>query len=116
MGTWRCSDVVVHDGAAAVSLSQTFYITFSIIADCSLPLSSLDTYLHTVYHQTWSSVELFVANMTLKVPRLLVLNQNFFIIKLTVAIPAPRLQRLLLLSTHFSRGVIGFKELESGEK
>ena len=44
-----------------------------------------------------NSVELLMAMITFEVFRLLVIDQDFFIIELSIAIPTPRLQLLLLL-------------------
>ena len=57
-------------------------------------------YLHTMDNKTWGCVQLLVTHMTLKVPRFLVLYKNLLIFKLSVAVPAPWLQWLLLLSSH----------------
>jgi hypothetical protein len=43
--------------------------------------------LHTVDGQTRSRVQFFVANMTLEMFRLLMLDQDFFIVKDPVAVP-----------------------------
>lgn len=44
-------------------------------------------YLHTMYSQTRSSVQLFMTNVALEVFRLLMLNEYFFIIEVSVAVP-----------------------------
>jgi len=47
-----------------------------------------------------TGVQLLVANVTFEMLRLLVLDQNLFVVKLAVAVPAPGLALLLLLSSH----------------
>ena len=57
-------------------------------------------YLHTVDNKTWGGIQFLVAHVTLEVPRLLVLDQDLLVVKVPVAVPAPGLQRLLLLASH----------------
>ena len=57
-------------------------------------------YLHTVNNQSRGSVQFLVAHMTLEVPGLLMLHQDLLILKLSVTVPTPWLQRLLLLTAH----------------
>jgi hypothetical protein len=57
--------------------------------------------LHAVNGQARTRVQLLVADVTLKVFGLLMLNQDLFVVKLSIAVPAPGLHLLLLFSTHF---------------
>jgi len=57
-------------------------------------------HLHAVNGQAGPCVQLLVANVTLKMLGFLMLDQNFLIIKFSVAIPTPWLTLLLLLSAH----------------
>jgi len=50
-----------------------------------------------------------MANMTLKMLGFLVLNQDFLIIKLTIAIPTPRFTLLLLFTSHIFTGGMEYK-------
>ena len=57
-------------------------------------------YLHTMYCQTRTSKQLFMTNKTFKMLCLLMLNQDFLIIKYAVTIPTPRFNWSLLFTTH----------------
>jgi len=46
------------------------------------------------------SVKFLVANVTLEMLGLLMLDQNLLVVEFSVAVPAPRLTLLLLLSSH----------------
>lgn len=52
--------------------------------------------------QARASVQLFVANVTLKMLCFLMLNEDLLVIKVSIAIPAPWLHLLLLFSSHLS--------------
>lgn len=56
--------------------------------------------LHAMNRETRTSVQLFMANMTLEMLGFLMLNQDFFIVEFAVAIPTPRFTLLLLFSSH----------------
>merc|ERR1719500_1032525 len=58
-------------------------------------------HLHAVYTEPRSCVKVLVANVALEVLRLLMLDQNLLIVKLPIAVPAPRLGLLLLFPPHF---------------
>lgn len=59
-------------------------------------------HLHTVNTEAGASVELFMTNVALEVFRLLMLNENLFIVEFSIAVPAPWPRLLLLFSTHSS--------------
>lgn len=58
--------------------------------------------------QAWTGVQLLVTDVAFEVLGLLVLDKNLLIIKVSVAIPAPGLELLLLLPPHV-RGVRAMK-------
>ena len=45
------------------------------------------THLHAMNRQAWSGVQFLMANMTLKMFCFLVLDQNLFVIKFSIAVP-----------------------------
>ena len=47
-----------------------------------------DSYLHAVNSQAGTSVQLLVANVAFKMLCLLMLNEDFFIVKVSIAIPS----------------------------
>ena len=52
--------------------------------------------------QSRPSEQLLVANVTFKMPGLLMLNQNRLVIEFSVAVPAPGAHSLSLFATHIS--------------
>lgn len=73
-------------------------------------VNSLFVHLHAMYGQSGTRVQLFVANVTLEVFRLLVLNQNLFVVELAVTVPTPRFTLLLLLPPHDGLDVVWPRE------
>ena len=61
-------------------------------------VNCLFMHLHTMYRETRTSIQFFMANMTLKMLGFLVLNQDFLIIKLTIAIPKKESQTTYYLT------------------
>lgn len=57
--------------------------------------------LHAVDGEARACVEASVADVALEVFRLLVLDQDLLIVKLSVAVPTPWFHRLLLFTSHF---------------
>jgi len=66
-------------------------------------------HLHAVNGQTGTCVQPFVTNVTFEMLCLLVHNQNLLILELPVAIPAPGLGNLLLLTAHVAMSVLGIQ-------
>jgi hypothetical protein len=56
--------------------------------------------LHAMNGEARPSVKFLVANVTLEMLGLLMLDQNLLVVEFSVAVPAPRLTLLLLLSSH----------------
>lgn len=48
------------------------------------------THLHAMNSQAWASVQFLVANMAFKMLCLLMLNQDLFIIKVSITVPCVR--------------------------
>lgn len=65
-------------------------------------VDGLFVHLHTVDGEAGARVQLLVANVTFKMLGLLVLDKDLFVVELAVAVPAPRLQVLLLLASHLA--------------
>lgn len=59
-------------------------------------------HLHTMNLQPGACEQLLVADVTLKVLRLLMLQQDLLVLELAVTVPAPWLHGLLLFATHIS--------------
>lgn len=50
--------------------------------------------------QAWACVQLLVADVAFKMLCLLMLDEDLFIVKVSITVPAPRLHLLLLLPSH----------------
>ncbi|GMS97040.1 hypothetical protein PENTCL1PPCAC_19216, partial [Pristionchus entomophagus] len=59
--------------------------------------------LHAMDRESGTREELLMAHMTLEVLGLLMLDENFVVLEVSVTVPAPGLLHLLLLTTHFVR-------------
>ena len=58
-------------------------------------------HLQTVNCQAWPSVQLLVTNMTLEMLCFLVVNKNFFFIKIPITIPVRPLSRINMFMLKF---------------